>query len=46
MGGSLTGNVDTNKNFSDLVTKVLYGENCRFYVPNLLYNIYDDIRAF
>ena len=43
MGESLTGHVGTNNNYSDLATKILYGENRRFRVSNLLYNIYDDM---
>ena len=43
MGWSLTGNVGTNKNCTDLATKVLYGGKRRFHVSNLLYDIYDDL---
>ena len=42
MGYFLTARVGTNKNCADLATKVLYGGKRRFYVSNLLYNIYDD----
>ena len=44
MGESLTGNMGTNDNCSDLTTNVLYGGNLQFHLSNLLYDIYDDIR--
>ena len=46
MGESLTWHVGTNENCADLATKVLYGGKRRFHVPNLLYDIYDDMWAF
>ena len=42
-GESLTGNFGTNNNCAYLATKVLYGGKHRFYVSNLLYDIYDDL---
>ena len=35
VGGSLTGNIVTNKNCADLATKVFYGGKLRFHVSNL-----------
>ena len=43
MGESLIGHVGTNKNYTDLVTKLLYGGKLGFHVSNFLYNIYDDM---
>ena len=43
MGEYLNGHFGTNKNISDLATKVLYGVKRRFHVSILLYNIYDDL---
>ena len=46
MGESLTGTIVTKNNCSNLATKVLYGEKRKFYMPNLLYDIYYDMRTF
>ena len=46
MGESINGHVGTNKNCADLVTNVLYGGKCRFFVSNLLYDKYDYFLAF
>ena len=43
MGDYLTVYVGTNKNYTDLATEVLYGGKRRFHVPNLLYDIYDNL---
>ena len=46
MGESLTGHVGTTNNCADLATKVLYGVKRSFLMSKLLYDIYDDLRAF
>ena len=43
IGESLTGNIGTNKNCAASATKVLYSAKSKFYMSNLLYNIYDDL---
>ena len=46
MGESLTGHIGTNKNYSDLATKVLYYGKHNISVSSLLYEIYDDLWEF
>ena len=42
MGASLTPNIPTNDNTSDLMIKVLVGEKRKKHVGNILYYIYDE----
>ena len=42
IGESLTGHIATDRNFADLLTKVLYGQKRKFIVGEILYDIYDD----
>ena len=46
MGKALTVHFGTNKDKSDLATKVLYGGNLNLHVSKLLYDIYDDLWEF
>ena len=43
MDDSLTGHIGTNNNCADLDTNILYSRKRRFHVPNLLYDIYDNL---
>ena len=40
-GGCLTTNCKTGDNYSDMTTKVLYGQNKRDNVDRILYDIWD-----
>eukprot|EP00804_Cyclotella_cryptica_P023984 CCRYP_010101-RA/>CCRYP_010101-RA protein AED:0.50 eAED:0.46 QI:0/-1/0/1/-1/0/1/0/90 len=42
MGESLTGHAVTDKNVADLLIKVLYGQNRKRIVGEILCDIYDD----
>ena len=42
MGESLTAHVKTQHNYSDLLTKVLYGAKRKNCVGNIMFDIYDD----
>ncbi len=42
LGESLTGNIGTNKNVSNLARKDLYGQKQWYMVSQLLYDIYDE----
>ena len=42
MGESLTTHIPTGENRAEFLTKLLYGSKRRYYVSNLIYDIYDD----
>jgi hypothetical protein len=43
MGESLTSHISTHDNYSDILTKVTYGQKRRNLVGGVLYDIYDDV---
>ena len=43
MGESLTSHISTHDNYSDILTKVTYGQKRRNLVGGVLYDIYDDL---
>ena len=42
MGESLVGHIPSKDNITDLLTKVLYGQNRKYWVSNILYDRHDD----
>lgn len=42
MGEALTSHIPTHQNYSDLLTKVLYGQKRKNCVEGIMYDIYDD----